>query len=151
MSAAEARDKDINCIMLFLLGGPSHIDTFDPKPKAPAEVRGPFQPIKTNVAGIEISEHFPQFAQVMNHAAILRGMSTPEGAHGRARYYMHTGYREGLGGLTYPSLGALVASELGQAEDPLKSGPPVGTRNNRGGFYPQFVAGPGSGERRCPV
>src|SRR5262245_15113471 len=45
---------DVNCIMLFLVGGPSHIDTFDPKPKAPAEVRGPFRPIDTKAAGVQI-------------------------------------------------------------------------------------------------
>jgi uncharacterized protein (DUF1501 family) len=50
-TAPRARDKDINCIMLFLVGGPSHIDTFDPKPKAPAEVRGPFEPIATKDRG----------------------------------------------------------------------------------------------------
>src|SRR6476620_8594011 len=57
-----AKDSDVNCIMLFLLGGPSHIDTWDMKPKAPAEVRGPFQPIKTKAPGIEISEIFPNMA-----------------------------------------------------------------------------------------
>jgi hypothetical protein len=46
---------------------------------------------------------------------------------------------------------ALLLVGSGAAEEPLKSGPPVGARNNRGGFYPQFVAGPGTGERRCPV
>ena len=46
---------------------------------------------------------------------------------------------------------ALLLAGNGPAEEPLKSGPPVGARNNRGGFYPQFVAGPGTGERRCPV
>ena len=59
---AGAADSDVNCIMLFLVGGPSQLDTFDPKPKAPAEVRGPFTAIKTNVPGIEISEIFPKTA-----------------------------------------------------------------------------------------
>src|SRR5215813_13577986 len=60
---AAGRDDDVNCIMLFLVGGPSQIDTFDPKPKAPAEVRGPFQPIDTRMPGIQISEIFPKVAQ----------------------------------------------------------------------------------------
>src|SRR3954447_2502052 len=51
-------DRDVNCIMLFLVGGPSHIDPFDPKPNAPAEVRGPFKPISTNVSGMQITEIF---------------------------------------------------------------------------------------------
>src|SRR6516162_5661297 len=55
-AAQTERDSDVNCIMLFLVGGQSHIDTFDPKPNAPAEVRGPFKPISTNVSGIEITE-----------------------------------------------------------------------------------------------
>src|SRR5437764_10162979 len=54
--AAGVPDTDVNCIMLFLVGGPSQIDTWDPKPKAPAEVRGPFSPIRTNVTGIQVSE-----------------------------------------------------------------------------------------------
>jgi hypothetical protein len=57
------RDSDVNCIMLFLVGGPSQIDTFDPKPKAPAEVRGPFQPIATKVPGIQMTEIFPRVAK----------------------------------------------------------------------------------------
>src|SRR6187455_1085795 len=52
-----------NCIMLVLVGGPSHLDTFDMKPDAPSDVRGPFRPIKTNVKGIEISEIFPRTAK----------------------------------------------------------------------------------------
>ena len=68
--------------------------------------------------GIQISEHLPQFAKLTNDAAIIRSMSTSEGAHGRARYYMHTGYKEGVGGLVYPSLGSIVSAELGKAELP---------------------------------
>src|SRR5436190_12445402 len=61
-TAAGAKDDDVNCIMLFLVGGPSQLDTFDPKPKAPAEVRGPFTAAKTNIPGMEISEIFPKTA-----------------------------------------------------------------------------------------
>src|SRR6516164_5681821 len=59
----QATDRDVNCIMLFLVGGPSHIDTWDPKPNAPAEVRGPFASTATNVPGMMISEIFPRMAQ----------------------------------------------------------------------------------------
>src|SRR5213592_4923808 len=55
----QTKDTDVNCIMLFLVGGPSHIDTFDPKPDAPPEVRGPFQAAQTNVTGMRIAETFP--------------------------------------------------------------------------------------------
>ena len=65
--------KDINVIMLMLVGGPSHLDTFDMKPEAPIEIRGPFNPIKTNVPGIEISENFPRMARHADKYALLRG------------------------------------------------------------------------------
>src|SRR5579859_5667394 len=58
-AAGGSPDCDVNCIMLFLVGGPSHIDTFDPKPDAPAEIRGPFKPISTNVPDIRITEILP--------------------------------------------------------------------------------------------
>src|SRR6267378_3142884 len=57
--AGAAGGKDVNCILLFLIGGPSQLDTWDPKPHAPENVRGPFRPIKTNVPGMKICEHFP--------------------------------------------------------------------------------------------
>src|SRR5215471_19981730 len=68
------QDKDINCIMLFLVGGPSQIDTWDPKPNAPAEVRGPFAPIATNVPGMRISEIFPRMARHADKYSILRSL-----------------------------------------------------------------------------
>src|SRR5438093_9802687 len=94
--AAEARAQTKRCILLWMAGGPSHKDTFDLKPGS--EGGGPFKPIATNVPGIQISEHFPKLAQLMNHGAIIRSMSTSEGAHARAQYHMHTGYKEGQGG-----------------------------------------------------
>src|SRR4051812_35120068 len=62
------------CILLWMAGGPSHLDTFDLKPDAPANVRGEFRAIDTSVPGIRISEHFPRMARLMQHATILRGM-----------------------------------------------------------------------------
>src|SRR5262249_11901493 len=62
-AAARVPDRDVNCIMLFLVGGPSHIDTWDPKPEAPTEVRGPFRPIATNIPGMYLSEIFPRMAR----------------------------------------------------------------------------------------
>jgi uncharacterized protein (DUF1501 family) len=110
--AAETRTKHKSCILLWMDGGPSHKDTFDLKPGT--KNGGDFKPIATSVPGIQISEHFPKLAPLMNHAALLRGMSTGEGAHGRAKYYLHTGYKEGQGGLSYPSLGSLVSAEIGR-------------------------------------
>src|SRR4029450_8690131 len=96
-----------------------HIDTFDPKPDAPAEVRGEFQPIDTAVPGIRISQPFPKFAQLMKPAAVLRGMSTLESDHNLATYHMHTGYQNRAGAVSFPSLGAIVAKELGKRDVPL--------------------------------
>jgi hypothetical protein len=117
--AAETAGKHKSCILLWMDGGPSHVDTFDPKPDAPDSVRGDLQAIATSVPGIQISEKFPKLATLMQHAAILRGMSTEEADHGRARIYMHTGYKPGQGGVTYPGLGSTVSAELGRSDFPL--------------------------------
>src|SRR5919107_4721118 len=62
--------KDVNCIMLMLVGGPSHIDTWDMKPDAPAEYRGEFKPIATKVPGVQLCEHFPRQASIMDKLAV---------------------------------------------------------------------------------
>jgi hypothetical protein len=121
------------CILLWMDGGPSHKDTFDLKPGTSNS--GPYRPIETNVAGIRISEHFPRMARLMNHATIVRSMSTLEGAHPRARFHMHTGYREGIGGLTYPSLGSIVSKEIGDRNSPLPNFVAV----NRAGYSSGFL------------
>jgi hypothetical protein len=108
-----------SCILLWMAGGPSHIDTFDPKPDAKADVRGEFLPIQTSVPGIRISEHFPKFAELMKHAAVLRGMNTLESDHNLATYHLHTGYQNRAGAVSFPSLGANVAKELGKRDVPL--------------------------------
>ncbi|MFN4259873.1 MAG: DUF1501 domain-containing protein [Gemmataceae bacterium] len=124
--------KHKSCILLWMDGGPTHKDTFDLKPGT--KDAGEFKPIKTSVPGIEISEHFPKLAQLMHHGAILRGMSTGEGAHQRAKYYMHTGYKEGVGGLVYPSMGSIVSAELGQPDFPMPNFVAVGSRVFGSGF-----------------
>lgn len=115
-AAAPAGPRVKSCILLWMAGGPSHIDTFDPKPDGPVDVRGEFKPIETSVAGIQISEHFPRFAKLMQHAAILRGMSTLESDHKLATYHLHTGYQNRGGAVSYPSLGAIVSKELGKRD-----------------------------------
>jgi hypothetical protein len=108
-----------SCIVLWMTGGPSHLDTFDLKPEARAEVRGEFRPIATSVSGIQISEHFPRFARLLRHAAILRGMSTQEADHQLASYHLHTGYQSRAGGIAFPSLGSITSQRLGRDEFPL--------------------------------
>jgi hypothetical protein len=124
--------KAKSCILLWMDGGPSHKDTFDLKPDSKGA--GEFKPIKTAAEGIEISEHLPKVAAVMNHGVLVRGMTTPEGAHARAKYYMHTGFREGQGGVIYPSIGALVSKELGKADDPMPNYVAIGGRSYGSGF-----------------
>jgi uncharacterized protein (DUF1501 family) len=102
-----------------MAGGPSHIDTWDLKPGAPANIRGEFKETDTSIPGIRISEHFPKFAKLMKHAAILRGMSTQESDHNLATFHLHTGYQNRGGAVAFPSLGALVAKELGKRDVPL--------------------------------
>ena len=116
--AAHAADlpQTKSCILLWMSGGPSHLDTFDLKPDAPDQIRGEFRPIDTSVPGIQISEHFPGFAKLMRHAAVLRGMSTLESDHKLATYHVHTGYQNRGGAVSFPSLGALVAKELGKRD-----------------------------------
>lgn len=112
-AAADPPVNDRSCILLWMSGGPSHIDTFDLKPEAPANIRSEFQPIATSTPGIEISEHFPRFARLTEHAAVLRGMSTVETDHQLAAYHLHTGWQKRAGGIEFPSLGSIVSQELG--------------------------------------
>jgi Protein of unknown function (DUF1501) len=130
--AAEGNQPTKNCILLWMAGGPSHKDTFDMRPGT--EQGGPFRQIQTNVNGIQISEHFPQLARLMNHGTIIRSMSTPEGAHARASYNMHTGYREGQGGIVYPSLGAIVSKELGSEDAAMPNFVSIGQGRYGSGF-----------------
>jgi hypothetical protein len=130
--AAAQPSRPRSCILLWMDGGPSHKDTFDLKPGTAGG--GPYKPIDTSVPGIQVSEYFPEFARQVQHAALLRGMSTAEGAHGRAKYHLHTGYREGQGGVVYPSLGSIVAKELGREEFPLPNYVSIGNRTYGAGF-----------------
>jgi hypothetical protein len=97
-----------NCILIWLAGGPSHLDTFDPKPGAAADVRGEFKPIATSVPGLSISEVFPNLARVMNRVTLIRSMTSPEADHDRAAHHLMTGYRPSPA-LVYPSYGSVVA------------------------------------------
>jgi hypothetical protein len=118
-----------SAIFINLTGGPSHMDTFDLKPDAPAEYRGTFNPINTNVPGVEISEHLPKLAQHADKFCILRGVSHTLGAHQLGTEYVNTGNRP-IQSLEYPGYGAVVTKELGGPKD-----------------LPPFVAIPNSNQR----
>ena len=110
-------DRPRSCILLWMPGGPSQLDTFDPKPDH--ENGGEFEAIDTSVPGIQIAEHLPKVAQMMEHMAIVRSMKTKEGDHGRASYHLRTGYRP-TGPIQHPTLGSLVGNEyeMNRAEIP---------------------------------
>src|SRR5262245_64215868 len=78
--------KSKSCIVLFLMGGPPQHSTWDPKPDAPAEVRGAYGPISTTVPGVQVSELMPKTAALMKHIAVLRAVATDDNAHSSSGY-----------------------------------------------------------------
>jgi hypothetical protein len=113
LHAEELRKARKACILLWMAGGPSQFETFDPKPGA--ETQGPTRAIPTTVPGIMIAEHWQKVAGLTHGLAILRSMTSKEGNHGRATYLLHTGYAPS-GGIVHPGFGSTVARELGQAD-----------------------------------
>ena len=112
------KDKsDINVIMLFLVGGPSQLDTWDMKPNAPSEIRGPYKPIKTNVPGIEISEIFPRMARNADKWSLVRTLyHTAAAVHDTGHQMMQTG-RLFQGGLNHPHMGSVLGKLRGPKGD----------------------------------
>lgn len=120
--------KAKSCILLWMNGGPSHIDTFDPKPGA--ATGGPFKAIPTRAPGVVVCEHLPNLAEQAHRLAILRSMTSREGNHQRAQYLMHTGYAP-TPTLAHPSIGAWANHEIGDPQADLPnfvsiSGPSIG-------------------------
>lgn len=105
------------CVLIFLNGGPSHLDMWDMKPEAPDGIRGEFKPIATSVPGIELSEHLPRLARLMHHCALVRSLHhSVNNAHAMAVYTSLTGHDRGdatvavaASGEDYPTLGATVS------------------------------------------
>jgi hypothetical protein len=100
--------KARSCILVWLDGGPSHLDSFDPKPDAPLEVRGPFAPISTAVPGVQLSELMPGTARILDRATLVRSVTSPLGEHNLGTHYMLTGFKPNPA-LEYPSLGSVVS------------------------------------------
>ncbi len=113
-AAADDPLRKRNCILLWMNGGPSQTDTFDPKPDHPNG--GPFKTISTSTAGLFLSEHLPKLATHSNDLAVIRSMETREGDHGRATFHLRTGNLP-QGAIQFPVLGALVAHERQQNLD----------------------------------
>ncbi|MDX2041143.1 MAG: DUF1501 domain-containing protein [Acidobacteriota bacterium] len=110
-------EQDMNCIFLMLLGGPSQLDTWDMKPNAPAEIRGPYKPIKTNVPGVEISEIFPRTAKHADKFAIVRGLHHEAAAvHDTGHQLMQTG-KLFQAELEHPNIGSVLSKLRGARGD----------------------------------
>jgi hypothetical protein len=105
-----------SCILLWMSGGPSQMDTFDLKPGA--KNGGPFRETQTSAPGLRISEHLPRIAHYGNRMAVIRGMHTKEADHGRATFVMRTG-NNNTGPIQYPGIGSLLSKELGDPDAPL--------------------------------
>jgi hypothetical protein len=108
--AKPARAKSV--ILVWLDGGPSHLDMFDLKPDAPVEVRGEFKPTKTPLDGVRVCEHLPRIAELLDQTTLIRSVTSPEGNHDRASHYLLTGYRP-TPALVYAAMGSVVAKEAG--------------------------------------
>jgi hypothetical protein len=130
-AAQGARHK--SCILLWMAGGPSQAHTFDVKGG------GDYKPINTSVPGIQISEHLPKLARQAQHLAILRGMSTGDGNHQTATYLMHTGFRRGTGGVVHPTLGSMVAHDLGRPDADLPNFVALGGTLGPGYLGPRYA------------
>ena len=131
-AAADARPgKARACILLWLNGGPSHIDTFDPKPGRPTG--GPFKAIKSRVPGLMLSEHLPRLAERGDKLAVVRSMSSKEGNHGRAQYYVHTSYAPNPT-VVHPSLGGWIGARLGDRSADLPAFVSIGGPSFGAGF-----------------
>jgi hypothetical protein len=126
------------CILLWMNGGPSQMDTFDLKPGHANG--GPYKPIATSVPGIQIGEHLPKIARHADQMAIFRSMSTIEGDHDRATFYLRTGYRPG-GPVQFPPLGALLGKELGNETSELPNFVSIAPYrfNNPAAYGPGFL------------
>jgi hypothetical protein len=111
-NAQQVRRANKKCILLWMSGGPSHMDTWDLKPDSEKN-GGPFKPIDTSAPGVRISEHLPNVAKQMKHLSIIRSLDSKEGNHDRGTYMMHTGYAPNPT-VVHPSFGSVCSYELGE-------------------------------------
>jgi hypothetical protein len=111
-NAQQVRKKNKSCILLWMGGGPSHMDTWNLKPDSEKN-GGPFKPIATSASGVSISEHLPNVAKQMHHLSIIRSLDSKEGNHDRGTYMMHTGWSPNPT-VVHPSFGSVCSYELGE-------------------------------------
>lgn len=138
------------CILIWMDGGPTHFETFDPKPNAPAEIRGEFDAISTKLPGVQFSEHMTRLASILDKFAMIRSIRHDQANHGAGNHYMMTGAPPripvGCGAFVsfHPSMGSVVAHELGKPNGlpPYFSMPSMsrsGGPNFLGAKYAPFV------------
>lgn len=125
-----------SCILLWLDGGPSHLEMWDPKTDAPSEVRGPFDSIATSLPGAHFSENLRRLSTLAHRMTIIRSMTSPLGEHGLANNYMLTGYQPSPS-LEYPSIGSIVAHQ--RTPKPLAIPPYIGIPEQRIGMGSGFL------------
>lgn len=130
--AQEAARRGKRCILLWMNGGASQIDTFDMKPGRPTG--GPFRPIQTNVNGVQICEYLPRLARMTDKLAIIRSMRTQSPDHPDGIYHMHTCYRQSER-VPHPEIGAMIAKFLGNADSDVPSFVRIGSTGNAGAGY----------------
>ena len=116
IAAAAAKSKAKHCIYIYMAGGMTHLDTFDPKPGA--ETQGQTQAIETGVPGIKLSEYMPELAARFKDIAVVRSLGQKTGAHGGASYWMQTGYKESSA-IRHPNLGGWAQKALGKQHPQL--------------------------------
>jgi Protein of unknown function (DUF1501)/TAT (twin-arginine translocation) pathway signal sequence len=135
--AEEAARRGKRCILLWMNGGASQIDTFDMKPGRPTG--GPFRPIQTNVTGVQICEYLPKMAQMVDKLGIIRSMKTQSPDHPDGIYHMHTCYKMSER-MPHAEIGAMVARYLGNDASDLPSFVRTGSTGNAGSGYlgPQY-------------
>lgn len=129
VEAANLRKRGKAMILLWMQGGPSQFETFDPKPGI--ENGGPTQAIQTSASGIQIADNFPQMAKIMDDIALVRSMTNKEGSHPRATYQMHTGYIPS-GSVKHPSFGSCIAQQINNSDCELPSFVSIGNTQGAG-------------------
>jgi len=119
-NTGKVKPGDMRCVIIWLDGGPTHYETFDPKPEAPSEIRGEFKPIKTNVPGIEYCEILPHLAKIADKTCVIRSICHNQNNHGAGNHYMMTGLPTpmpvncGANASFHPSMGSVVSYFRGQ-------------------------------------
>src|SRR5438034_8346816 len=161
-AASKSAGKQVNCILIWLDGGPSHYETFDPKPDAPSEIRGELKPIKTAVPGIHFCEVIPKLASVADKFTVIRSVCHKDPNHGGGNHYLTTGAPTpvpvgcGASVTFHPSFGSVVSWKRG-----IKGGLPAylalpgalrsGGPNFLGAEHAPFVIGGDPNEKNFKV